>query len=662
MGVRGLARLLETYRTAIEFVEVQESLHEHDQSAEHSAARDNNFNNDVMIAADGSQQPHPQSPSPRPGETGSTSIVIDGPALAYHAYYSAFSHHGNHARNALDAMPSYGDVNERALEMLDTLQKCGLEISALFFDGALPEGKRPVRMQRLGQYLMQLQNYRALHSMSSSPSAGAGDACTNYRQGAMGDPLSSGRNSSFNPVLQIPAKFKTLPALPFLVPSVIEAVLTSQYGHLATVVPGEADHFCAAYARKHGAMVLTSDSDLLAYDLGDNGSVALLKDVEMHAVNGRMKLRMTRFETARIAKRLELDSLQPVAFVVNEDVHRTIKQHTKDAQKLQQDPSLAYLEFKASYCTESLVRTNLEPGKMSSSVFGRLDPRVSELVHGGQSGLMSLPEELRVLIADTAELEKSRMYLPVLIEDTTRSSAWEGSDELRLLAYSLLRPSKAQVLSTVEIKRRGDRIVEAEVEHLDIKGVEGALQSLSEYLDHLWSFQIPDLMRWHFITMHQLCRHAMQERKRFSSKNVLKQLLRRQRFLGSWESVQWSAQFDGIAYSFRMLHQCCSVLETQPNNSTVSLPAFKRCLQRLRTTPMIPSWLDENHGVTYEVADDVLNLLYEALGKEEVAAKLLGAMPSSKKRKKRKKAGQAQESVVKKPLNMFSLLSTATAD
>jgi len=53
--------------------------------------------------------------------------VVDGPGLAYHAYYRALTlRHA--ARNALEAIPSYADVVQVALLWLQTLQSNGLEM------------------------------------------------------------------------------------------------------------------------------------------------------------------------------------------------------------------------------------------------------------------------------------------------------------------------------------------------------------------------------------------------------------------------------------------------------------------------------------------------------------------------------------------------------
>jgi hypothetical protein len=80
--------------------------------------------------------------------------------------------------------------------------------------------------------------------------------------------------------------------------------------------------------------------------------------------------------------------------------------------------------------------------------------------------------------------------------------------------------------------------------------------------------------------------------------------------------------------------------------------------------PSIPAWLDEAGDVTDEIVKQIISILFDALGREEATAKLIGAMPSSRKRKKRKKAEamQPQQPADKRATNLFSLLTAASTE
>lgn len=190
--------------------------------------------------------------------------IIDGPALSYHAYGRAVASRNN-ASNALDALPVYDEVNKVLLECLSALEQHGFKIVAIFFDGVLPSSKEPTRFERLNSYRKQLEKFRSLN-----PSLIA-DPGTNRRL----VPKSSFSFSS------VPEKLTGLPALPFLVPAVIEALGKSRFRDQTRVVPAEADVYCANHANLNGGTIFTSDSDLLVYDMAENTSVVLFKDIEL---------------------------------------------------------------------------------------------------------------------------------------------------------------------------------------------------------------------------------------------------------------------------------------------------------------------------------------------------------------------------------------------
>jgi hypothetical protein len=200
----------------------------------------------------------------QPFEPTTREAIIDGPALSYYAYGLAVASRNN-ASNALDAMPSYDEVNTILLNCLSVLETHSFKIVAIFFDGVLPSSKEPTRFERLNSSRKQLENFRNFNpSLISEPGKS--------RRVVPKSPFSSS---------SVPKKLEGLPALPFLVPAVIEALNESQFQYQTRVVPAEADLYCAKHASLNGGTIFTNDSDLLVYDMTEKTSVVLFKDIEL---------------------------------------------------------------------------------------------------------------------------------------------------------------------------------------------------------------------------------------------------------------------------------------------------------------------------------------------------------------------------------------------
>jgi hypothetical protein len=624
MGIRGLVRALEPYRVLVDFPE--EFNHE-TQNGGDDTGRDI----DATSASEIRRSVKPEA------------SVVDGPALAYHAYHVALARRSN-ARNALEAMPGYGEVNGITVDVLNTLQKHGIRIGAIFFDGALPKEKREVRMERLNSYLRQLENYRSLHSAS------VGHTTADNRVSV----IAPTNCFSFS---QVPAKLKTLPALPFLVPSVIDALQQTKYRDITSVIPGEADVFCASYAKKHGAMIITSDSDLLAYDLGTHGSVALFKDIEMYRVESKSRLHVARFEAAHIIKRLNLVSLQTFAFAVYEDPHRTFNSCIVHARQLQSDPSAAFIAFTQIYSIDDIDARMDDPSDLST-ILRNTDPRVSEWVHNvhGVGELDTSPYSQ----SGYEDEESATMYLPVLIEDTTRSSAWDVGAQMRALAYSLMLPLRPKT-ATKEVSRRGNRVTGKLVEHMDRSDLSDALQRCLEVFTYLESIEVQPHMRWHFNAIYLLCQHTFANGRTLPSRSMLRALLRRREFHNDWEYVHCVAQMQAAAYSFRVLYQLLQIV-VATGFSHVSERDVLECRRHLDTLPAIPELFDECSNADEASLNHIVDMLFGALGINENSYRPAASTISSKKRKKtrKKEAAQARKGTGGQQVsasNMFSLLS-----
>ena len=179
---------------------------------------------------------------------------------------------------------------------MHTKIECWPEI--IFFDGLLPPKKKPIRLERLEACIKQIQ----AHSSMKRASLAASEVVK------VDTPLEMTSAMLFHDYFPPLRSSMALPAAPFPVPSVLDALATSRFARVTQVVAGEADTFCALAAYDQGCFVLTSDSDLLVHDLGA-GAVAFLSDMELQEQGDIKKLSAKAFRSQQVARRLEIDSI-----------------------------------------------------------------------------------------------------------------------------------------------------------------------------------------------------------------------------------------------------------------------------------------------------------------------------------------------------------------
>ena len=218
------------------------------------------------------------------------------------------------------------------------------------------------------------------------------------------------------------------------------------FANLVEVVPGEADMFCAAVARKVGADVLSDDSDFLIYDLGSEGSLVLMESIECnHNRIGSGDIVASRLRPKHIATRIQIDSIARVAFERASDSGATSAEIQRRARlrSLEGAPLAKYQDFCKTY-TPDMDGMFLVPPTYLVSV--SLDPRVSELSCQYKYESHPKPPEI---------------FLPLLIEDHARAASWQYGIPYRQLAYSLLNLSVVEAQrheKIVEHRRVGNRI------------------------------------------------------------------------------------------------------------------------------------------------------------------------------------------------------------
>ena len=217
-----------------------------------------------------------------------------------------------------------------------------------------------------------------------------------------------------------------LPIPPFLVPTALDHLNKCKYGSLTEVVPGEADPYCAHLAREKGAIILTNDSDLVVYDLGIEGAVAFFHGISYKAelsghapIKGCENLRARLWRSRDISHRLGVD-LQRLAYEIKQIPPVRLAHAIENTKR----PPLSMTDFDEFLLEYDLRAMSLPareiPKAKSKPMF--VDPRLHELL-------------VQVLDLDVKE---PHMYLPVLLSDPSRATAWQPSHLLRKTLYTLL--------------------------------------------------------------------------------------------------------------------------------------------------------------------------------------------------------------------------------
>ncbi|KAI4132119.1 MAG: hypothetical protein LQ338_000873 [Usnochroma carphineum] len=359
-------------------------------------------------------------------------FIIDGPGLAYHIYHRLLAHRST-VLKGLDAISSYTEIGQAFIAYLDLLETHQCHISHIFFDGFLPNHKRPIRQARLQSSLKDLVKTHDFYPNGFPISRNASASALPPTQLFASPPL-------------LPASFRNIPAPPFLVPAILDALAKSKYGPLTTIVPREADSYCALAARCLGGTILTNDSDLLVYDIGPQASVIFFNSLSLSPADESVEttpvLKANVFNPAAIAKRLSLQNLQRLAYEVKSDPTLSFPEALRRAKASPTNPSL-FDFFMQEYVLPSALHIPHQPDSQQSRF---LDPRLSELVIQ-----LSSPHQ---------KSEEIHMYLPFLIEDPSRSSAWDVSSSIRHYVYTLLASHHLPLGGTIaEISRRGGSIV-----------------------------------------------------------------------------------------------------------------------------------------------------------------------------------------------------------
>lgn len=357
---------------------------------------------------------------------------------------------------------------------------------------------------------------------------------------------------------------KALPPPAFLVPAVLDALRTSKYASVTSVVPGEADLFCARAALEPGRIIFTNDSDLLLYDLGTFGEVVFFKDLELRSSHETSNSCATLYayvsQPAKIASRLGLRGLRRLAFEIKEDISINLGAAVMLAKKSvatigPQAPAIRRDAFKAFEKEYDIQFSGFEAITWTAMTFGTdvsrgsfLDPRMSELV--------------------SRSPYPSSIFLPFLTDEWSRSPAWDVSRELRHFSYSCLvfknTDTKAEQVS--EHFRRGPRMVRDDIVLLSpTESIEYAT-TLAAKIESLTAV-VADFSTthaiWRCFALCEVSSWYLNNGKKLPSRDTLTAVFSgtaKDQQQMSWSEIHISAQLQAVLYSLRMLHQILSHL------------------------------------------------------------------------------------------------------
>ena len=391
-----------------------------------------------------------------------------------------------------------------------------------------------------------------------------------------------------------------LPALPFLVPSILEALLESvEYARITKVVPGEADLYCAYHVQKQGGVVLTGDSDLLVHELGNNGSVAFFRDVEQGTSADSIKALL--YTPAAIAVRLGLPSahgLRALAFEITMNVSSTFKLLLVQAIKLKavtSHPEL-YQEFLRNYIPLSVaseIPSSFTALKTDAyeTLLQKLDPRVSEYVLHF-SCFASAAKIARSHINSTQDTP--HVFLPFLLDCPARTNSFEISTSVRLLAYGLINlvvPKEQQRLRVIEHRRQQSHSGSREWQLPDVAELPDVCMALVNRMDWVWKTyrETADHELWVAFAIYQEIEWSSSNGKSSLSSMVARHLLDyeanpEEKEGYTWDVVHFTAQIQGSYYSFRIMMQILSLVAL--NDDSLPEPV---CLlhQRIKSLPQL---------------------------------------------------------------------------
>lgn len=438
-------------------------------------------------------------------------------------------------------------------------------------------------------------------------------------------------------------------------------------------------------------MILTADSDLLVYNVGQRGCVVYFADISFDGQHQGSQqessdnliggLTCKCYWPAEILRRLSLEEpfgLGSLAFEVEQDSSVPFSSLLRRAKSRasQISSNSEFQDFLDRYRdSEEMPRfrgSNANPDSSVQALLTRLDPRVSELVW-----------------QTIDQTEQLKMYLPFLLDDPTRSSAWDVGASFRILGYSILgltSPAPSVWKYIQEVGRRGQRIASSNITLLDSAAIRMSIGNLI-YLFQSFKDTFPDISnrdRWTLFAIQEVIHTLVSKNtiapNRFTFENLLL-LQQTNNHLADWNAVHLLAQVQAASYSLRMLRQFSEVgLALLPTSTTISLGRLcQDLLAHLQTLPGLQAGYVAAEVESEEEIldwDRMMRLVYNRLGlkdeadmenqeeeaEKDVVIQTSAPLLSRKKRKTKRQKGAEKQgggAGISIPQNIFAVLNTS---
>lgn len=336
----------------------------------------------------------------------------------------------------------------------------------------------------------------------------------------------------------------------FLAASLREALASSKYASRTNIVPGEADDSCALHAKDIARTVIfTSDTDLLLYKYHAETVIVFFQHADVSAA-------MTAHSPYQISQKMQLDSLLPLAYLLNERFQEDMDDTIKTARTLDLQDA-GYLEFTQRYALAVEAPLYLEDQEELAAALQISDARVSEFIHQA-----------------LAEYPTISVYLPLLVEDPNLASAYNLGLDIRRLAYSLLVPSGAVVQ---EYKRKAQGISSDDIDSYASAEIGPLAAKLEARVDGLldWanSKQLAPALFWQIFALSFV---VSELNTPAPLQNVMRVL--NNDFNLTWEFVHLTSRMQAVLYSLRILKQVVAVWLALPQQAQMP---FQRDLSNL---------------------------------------------------------------------------------
>jgi hypothetical protein len=467
--------------------------------------------------------------------------------------------------------------------------------TAILFDGALPETKEAERIARIARYNRQINGLRS--TFPSTP-------C----------PIPSSLGSA---------------SYSFLAPALREALANSEYASITRNVPGEADDWCALQATEGSASIIFSDdTDLLLYDYPQEFRLLFYRDAELWP-----EPKFKGYSPSAICEGLGLSSLTSFAYCLTQDPHGPESKLIGEA-KCVDTTSQAYLDFIKRYKVAPTA-TYTFPSDLTVSSLQNVDVRISEFIY---QGLHSKVETI--------------VYLPFLVEDQHRASAWVHGQDLRAVSYSIFTADRSRVQ---EHRRKAQKVSMQEIELYPpqelIAMTQTYARSISAWVEWTAERDVPHSLIWPLFAIGIVL-------PELNSPPPLALWLRvlNADFDNTWGFVHLTAGLHAALYSLRFLKQCIEVwLSLHTDESSSLLPIARQIRTDLQSMGpitdlfLVPGQARKPKG-DHELLPDLIAEVYASANVEIPVERL----PSKKAKKQQQREAERKERLKKESSTQVS--------